>query len=432
MHADIIVVGNGWQAFLSAYMFANRGLRTLVFPASNELEPPRHLLLQNEVANQMRSVMPPERALLNHNLNFEFWSSTERQTVALKQIPFLVVDSKKYEKQLVRLAMKTRNVRVITERKVGRPMVADGQVRGVQLTSGEEVEARLVVDCGAGQTVLNRMLEPLWDFPSVKQYQGTIGAERREVGEAASAWQLGTFSYHWVPGRHMTWRYRYDGDHLEVGTVAPAGVSTRVERRNRAMFLESGLANAPEVGTFQRHAHLGPPLPVSCCPGYVAVGAAGGYGNPFLPLDISGAFTGIYLAYTACMHAFEEGDLGADMLWVYPRSMARRWASAQAYTYMLGRYLFSMDDKKMDGVLATGLLDAYALSCLLRSQVNEEGSLDRLARLGRGLKSPGAALYWGRAVRKANAAAEAFRSAPYEWNESAVAKWQKKVVAALS
>lgn len=431
MHADVIVVGSGWQAFLIAHMFSNRGMRTLVFPASKDLEPARHILLQKEVALQMRPVMPPDSAIVSHSVNFELWSPSEHETLALKQLPFYVVDSHKYEKYLLRQALATRNMRVIGDRKVGRPLVEGGSVHGVTLMTGEDVEARLVVDCGVGRQGMTGMLDSLWRFPTIQQYMGAMGAQRRAVGEAASAWQMGTFSYHFVTGRSVNWRYRYAADRLEVGAVAPPGVSTRIERVNHEAFVEAGLGAAPDEGSFTRATYLGPPLPVSCCGGYVAVGRAAGQANPFLPLDISGAFTGSYLAFTACMHALEEGDLRADMLWVYSRSMARRWVPAQTYSWLLTRYLFGLDARRFDALLSCGVLDEYSLSCLVRNQVNEEGALERLARLGRGLTRLPAALSWGGVLRRASRAARICADAPYEWNTKTVGAWQDRVLSCL-
>ncbi len=428
MLADVIIAGTGTIAHLAAYMFAKRGFRTLLI-GPREPSTGRLVFLQKELAASMKSLTPPSSAIVHNNLSVEFWSATEKHTLSLPKLPYLVIDDLKYTEHLEGLAEKTPNFRAFRGRSVAAALVRAGAVRGVVVDSGEPVEARLVIDCTSAVSPLHQAVNH-WQFPPTRHQLASVFAQARDVGAAASAWSLNVFSLHIDPARSFTWRYRMAGNQLQAGTLVPPGAAGRADRITEKRFVESGLDKAAIVGAYKEQTYWGPPLPVNCTDGYMAVGQAAGQGNPFLPPDISAAFAGVYLAYTAAAHALTEGDTSSEMLWVYPRSYARQWAPAQAFAALAGNGLMAMDSTRLDQLLGSGRIDDYAAGCLVRNRVIEEAAVDRLSKIVKGLHRLPAIWAWTSALRRASRLADLYSNPPYEWSPEAAAAWQQKILAA--
>ena len=428
MLADVIIAGSGTIAHLAGFMFAKRGFRTLLI-GPRQPNSGRLVFLQKELAASMKSLMPPQSAILHSNLGVEFWSASERHTVPLPKLPYIVIDDHGYSTHLEGLAEATPNFRAFRGRSVAAPLIRGGAVRGVVVDSGETVEARLVVDCGTSVSPLHQSISQ-WQFPPTRHQLASIHAQSRDVGAAASAWNLNVFSLHIDPGRSLAWRYRFAGNQLQAGGLVPPGASGRADRITDKSFLETGLDRTAISGTYVEQMFWGPPLPVTCADGYLAVGQAAGQGNPLMPPDISASFAGVYLAYTASSHALTEGDTSAEMLWVYPRSYARQWAPSQAFAAVAGSALMAMDTSRLDQLLASGQIDDYAAACLVRNRVIEEAAVDRLTKAIKGLHRLPAVLAWASALRKAARLAAHFTAVPYEWSPEAALAWQQKILAA--
>jgi hypothetical protein len=429
MHADIIVIGQRSEAYLASFLFAKRGYRTLLLTLPGmEFGPGHNILVGLDLADRLRPASPPAEAILSRHFSLELWSPDERARANVVQLPFLLVDEEAYCRSLERQAMATRNFRVLRGLAPSNLDVKNGVVSGVGLPSGDLLGARAVVECNALSTPLIHQLSVLWPQPSLAPFTGVSYARQRRVGAAASAWDLGTMSMRIKSGRHVSWQFRFAPELVEFGALIPPGSTANAKGLVARAFREAGLEAMAESGQRSSQRPICAPLPVPIAPGYVAVGAVAGCGNPFLPMDRTASLTGVAQAHLAVAGALEERTTGLSGLWEYVRAMASDGGRNQAFVYALSSALMRMDSRRLEALLQAGTLDTYALSCLLLGRLLDEGVLDSLGRQAKLLGRPGALAQWLKMVRHARRLSAAYAQVPAVFERSAALAWQESVL----
>lgn len=413
-----------------SYLFARRAIRTLLIVPDKEAEAAASRLacVEQSLARKLRPVGPPAECLIWNELTLNLWAPSEKHVVPVRQLPYMVFDTGTYSRYLEMHGNSTRNLRVLRGHAPTSVVLAGGAVHGVVLDTGDEVRARLVVEVDSGTSPLQPHLKKLWPFPLIAPYHGAVYLERRAIGAAASAWPLGQYSLFLSGKQELVSRYRYAPEEVQIGVHLPPGSRIKPEAFVSKLYREAGLETEAVVGTHGGSPYVGPPLPVPATSGYLAAGRAAGHCNPFLPMDLTTVFGGIYLAYVTATHALEEGDIRTAGLWDYCRGLANDWASKQAYGYHLASALRELDQNACDSLFATGVFDPFTVSCLLRSRPVSEDGLDTLARGLRALRRPGALIAWRSMVSKAGKLAAAYAQAPSTFSTEEIMEWQERVV----
>ncbi len=428
MHADVIVVGQRSEAFLAAYLFAHRGYRTLLLGVPNTPSPSGRMLLEPGLAARLKPVEPPPEAVISRNLTVEFWSPDERSHAIVRQLPHLLLDEAAFCRTIETAALRTRSYKCLRGISPASLLVTKGCVTGVRLNSGDAINARLVIVADNFGMGLGDELKALWPQHDLGPHQGRLFGQRRQVGTAASAWTLGTFSMRVKPGQHMQWHYRVQADELEVGAVTFPNCKLKPEPLVGRVFREAALEGTPLFGQFARAPHLAPPLPVPLAAGYLGIGQVAGHGNPWLPMDRTAALGGALQAWLAGADALDEGKPTVPAMWEYVRSMASDQGARQAYAYALTDGLTHMNANLLDLLFKRRLIDTYVLSCLVLSWQVKEDWLDGLSRALRAAASPGAVLAWNRLLRRARRLAALYRSVPLQFERSEALNWQEKIL----
>ncbi len=429
MHADVIIVGSRCEAYLLGYLFAKRGLRTLLLaPDKGEARQGRFIFLDRDLAARFRPANPPDEAIRAQQVTVDMWAPGERRHVTVRQLPYYILEEGVYRRYLEIQSTRTRNLRVLKGHAPTGVTLSRDKVSGVTLATGDAINARLVVECDSGPTSLQRHLAALWEFPLLAPYRGQFFSLKRRV--EASAWEMGTINLRLTPGLETRWNYRYSPDDLDVSAFMPPGVKKNPRPVVGRVYRETGLEEAQVVGQDEFEPHVGPPLPVPCAPGYLAAGLAAGQGNPFLPLDQTAVFAGAHQAFLSGAGALEEADVSMNALWEYARAHATDWGARQAFGHALARGIRELDAKRLDWLFDTGLFDTYALSCLVRNQPLDEDFLDRSHRVLRGLLRPSTLAAWTAAVRHGRRLAAVYRNAPVRYERTEARKWQAAALGA--
>ena len=427
MHADVIIVGHDCEAYVLAYLFSRRGFRTLLISPERESQD-RFVCIEQELAAKLKPINPPDEAIIQRSVSIDLWSANEKHVVVVNQLPYLVVEANRFRRFIALHSEASRNLKVLKGHSPVRVFKQRGVVTGIGLATGEQLNTRLLIECDAGNVALMHQTADQARFPEMTAHRRTVYVERRSVGTAASAWQHGRISLHLVPGRHCIQKYRYGTDEIELAITPGGSAPTRAESMAKKFFREAGLDQAPIASSYNARPHFASPLPVPCSPGYLAAGIAAGQSNPFYPFDISPAIRGAHLAFVAASHALEEGDLSLRELWEYPRAHARQWAVGQAFTAKMMAGIQSLSEKQFDTMLASGLIDTYALSCLFRNRPLEEEFLDRFARVSRALFQPSTLAAWHAMLKSGRRLARAYDSVPHAFSESSAWNWHQSVV----
>jgi flavin-dependent dehydrogenase len=430
MHADVIVIGHDCDAFMLSYLFARRAFRTLLIVPDKEAEAAASRLacVEHDLARKLRPVGPPPECVIWNEFTLNLWSPSEKHVVPVRQLPYMVFDTGAFSRYLEMHGTSTGNLRVLRGHAPKAVVQTGGAVHGVVLDTGDEVRARLVVEVDSGSSPLQPHLKELWSFPLTAAYHGLVHLERRTIGAAASAWPLGQYSLFMSGKQEVVSRYRYAPDAVQIGVHLPPGARIKPEAFVARLYREAGLEDSDTAESFGGSPYVGPPLPVIAVSGYLAAGRSAGHCNPFLPMDLTSIFGGIYLAYISATQALEEGDISTVGLWDYCRGIANDWSRRQAYGYQLASALHDLDQKTCDSLFATGIFDAFTVSCLLRNRPVSEDLLDAMTRGLRALRRPGALMAWQSMVRKAGKLAAAYAQAPATFSEGEVRDWQESVV----
>jgi len=255
---------------------------------------------------------------------------------------------------------------------------------------------------------------------------GATVQDSRKVGQAASAWKLGTCTFQFLPPKGVAWTLRYSPDSVLVGAASLPGRGFNVLAHVRRFFDEAGILHAPER-LQAPPSFCGPPIPVPMAPGYLAAAYAAGQANPVAPADISAALGGVFLAHAAATRAIEDGDVTQSALWAYPRAFARQWGGAQAYAATLLTHLLAVDPATFDRMLGPGMLDEYALSCLFRNKPIDEETSNRVTSLLKSVTRLKGFSAWRKGVAAAREVASLYAQVPDQWNLDAAYAWQQRI-----
>jgi len=428
MHADVIVIGHDCEAYLLGALFAHRGFRTLLLDPQQSEGERRMQLLDRELAAKLRPMGPPEDALEHQFVHVELWSASEKGVVRLDQVPLLVVNSTAYREHLEAEGLATRNLRVLRGHQAVRLVRTRDAATGVGLETGDQINARLVVECTFQPGTLQRQITGHVRQPLLLNRVVSLHAECRSAGATVSAWSIGVLALHWIPGKQLTWRYRYGTDAVQQGATLPAQSASRPDKLVERLYIESGLASGRMLGRTSETLYMGPPMPICGSMGFLMVGQAAGYGNPVLPQDLTARLAGVMLAFQASSHALAEGDVGSESLWEYSRGMATQWGRNQAFAWALMEALGTAGSGIFDDLFSAGLMTPYAASCLVRNRVIEEEALDSIFRSLSAIRRPGALMAWRKALARARRLASLYSNAPTDYTREGVMDWHARII----
>jgi hypothetical protein len=428
MHADVIVVGQRCEAYLAAHLFARRGFRTLLIGPSTKPMTTGRMLLEPDLAARLKPVEPPEETIIARNLTVEFWSPDERRHAVVRQLPFLLIDEAAFSRTLELAATRTRNFKMLRGLSPQSLLVSKGSVAGVKLGTGDDINARLVVEVDPLIKGAREQLKGLWPQPDLIPFQGRFFCQRRQVGTAAQAWTMGTLAMRVKPGQHVHWNYRVQPDVLEVGAFMVPGCKLKPEPLVGRTFRDTGLDDSPVLGELPMAPHFAPPVPTPLAPGYLAIGQVAGQANPWLPTDRTAALGGALQAWLAGADALDEGKPTMEAMWEYVRALATDQGARQANAYSLSAAILHMDSTRLEALFKSGLLDTYFLSCLARSRRVREDFLDTFTRSLKAIGHPGSVVTWHGMLRKAHRLAELYRAVPLRFDRSEAMTWQEKVL----
>jgi len=428
MKADVVVVGSGLPAVLSAHLFTRRGFRTVAVARDRQVYPAALIIAQAEVASTVSFAAPPDDAVVMVSMSVEPWGPAESRTVKVRKLPYLLLDEERYCAKLARQAKATGKLDVVSNATATELVVERHQVAGVLLSTGQRVPARLVVDCGAaGEPSLDSPEMP-WFFPDLSACWGRMSSDSRDAGAPASAWPMGRLMCQFLPGKGLTWGLRCTQNTLHVGALAIHGSDWSPQEHCERFFDDIGVPEdfGHPRGASRSH-FIGLPNPVPIAAGYVALGFAAGQGNPVAPTDVSSVMTACFLAHAAGTRAMDDSDTTPASLWPYARSYAREWGASQAFAASLLTSLLSLPADTFDALFHPGLLDEYAVSSLFRNKIIGEGGFSGVtAAFKSAMRRKGKAA-WQAALARARDAAALYRRAPEAWDVDAVWAWQKEV-----
>jgi len=428
MHADVIIVGHDCDAYLIAALFARRGFRTLLLDPHQPDSQRRMILLDREVAAKLRPMGPPEEAVEHQFVHVELWSPSDKGVVRLEQMPLQVVNAAVYREHLEGEGAASRNLRVLRGHKPIRLVRTRDAATGIGLETGDQINARLVVECSFQPGALQRQITGHVRQPLLLNRVSAVHAECRSAGDAASAWPIGTLALHWMPGKQLTWRYRYGTDAVQQGAALPTQGASKPDKLVERLFVEAGLVAGRVLGRTSDITYMGPPMPICGSQGFLMVGQAAGHGNPVLPQDHSVRMAAVMLAFQAASHALAEGDVGSEALWEYSRGMATEWGRNQAFAWSLFDAVGSAGATIFDDLFTVGLMTPYAASCLVRNRVVEEDAMDSLFRSLSAVRKPGALVAWYKALKRARRLASLYSDAPTDYRREAVTDWHGRVL----
>ncbi|MBM4354601.1 MAG: hypothetical protein FJ109_12575 [Deltaproteobacteria bacterium] len=220
MHADVIVIGHDCDAYLLAGLFAHRGFRTLLLDPQQPDGERRIQLLDRELAGKLRPMAPPDSAVEHQFLHVELWSASEKGVVRLDQVPMLVINATSYREHLEAQGLATRNLRILRGHQAVRLVRSRDSTTGVGLETGDQLNARLVVECTFQPGTLQRQITGHTRQPLLLNRVGLLHAECRSAGDVVAAWPIGVLALRWIPGKQLTWRYRYGTDAVQQGAIA--------------------------------------------------------------------------------------------------------------------------------------------------------------------------------------------------------------------
>ncbi len=428
MHADVIIIGHDCDAYLLGALFSRRGFRTLLLDPHQPENQRMMLLLDRELAGKMRPMGPPDSAVEHQFVHVELWSPSDKAVVRLDQVPLLVVNAVAYKEHLESEGNATRNFRVLRGHQAVRLVRTRDAATGIGLETGDQINARLVIECGFQPGTLQREITGHVRQALLLNRVNSVHAECRSAGDAASAWPIGVIALHWVPGKQLTWRYRYGTDAVQLGAGLPGQSTGKPDKLVERLFIEAGMVSGRVLGRNTSTTYMGPPMPICGAMGFLMVGQAAGHGNPLLPQDHTARLAGTMLAFQAASHALAEGDVSSEALWEYSRGMATEWSRNQAFAWALAEAVGNAGAAVFDDLFSAGLLTPYAASCLVRNRPVEEDSMDSLFRSLSALRRPRALMAWRKALATARRLAGLYSDAPVEYRREAVAEWHGRIL----
>ncbi|MGE3728744.1 MAG: NAD(P)/FAD-dependent oxidoreductase [Candidatus Sericytochromatia bacterium] len=408
MSLDVIITGGGFSGVFCAKLLSQAGLKTLLIdrhPESQLGARFESVMLDVDTFSKTGMERPQGDELLHLLDQFYAYSPSAR---IKKPIDFssVLVNGYALLQRLLREA-RADNLEFF-QAEVKGPLVEQDRVCGVELTSGQQIKARLLIDASGMVQVLSSQLAalglPLSEHPRNLASEYGIAYRRMCKSETGDSELHIYFS---VEGGYV-WRSPND-----IGV----GMMSRVDPEQVRQIMDDAIQQFGwEVGDVSQEAlgkiPLRYPLTNMVTHGFAAVGDAAFMVNSVRGGGISAGLKGARALADVAIVALAEQDLSQTRLWEYNLKYQREVGAQLAYQDVMRMILMNESVENMEFAFDRDIITADDIRSALGGKMLDFSPMQKLQKGLRGASNPALLLRFNHRLNWAGELHKHFKAYP--------------------